>query len=67
MGLGNEKFFKRPWSHMTKMAAMPIYGKNVNGHSNFKVKTCFAETVGFFWNKSSYESLRENGNENLYK
>ena len=32
--------------HMTKMAAMPIYGLNVKGHSDFKVNTCFAETVG---------------------
>ena len=33
----------------------------VEGHSDYKVKTCFfAETV-----QSSYESLRENGNEDL--
>ena len=29
IGLGNECLFKRP-GHMTKMAAMPIYGKNKN-------------------------------------
>ena len=27
MGLGNESLFAGP-GHMTKMAAMPIYGKN---------------------------------------
>ena len=28
MGWGNESWFKRP-GHMTKMATMPIYGKNL--------------------------------------
>ena len=38
----------------------------VKGHSDFKVKTCFfAETVGQFGTKA--QSLRENGNENIYK
>ena len=40
------------------------------GHSDFKVKTCLSQEQlgdGEVWNQSSYESLRENGNENLYK
>ena len=39
------KSFSNGLGHMIKMAAMPIYVKNVKTHSDFKVKTCFAETV----------------------
>ena len=35
----------------------------VKGHSDFKVKTCFLQKQFGVWNQSSYESLRENGNE----
>ena len=37
------------------------------GHSDFNVKTCFSQKQLGVWSQSSYESLRENGNENLYK
>ena len=39
----------------------------VKGHSDFKVETCFLKNSRAIWNQSSYESLRENGNENVYK
>ena len=39
----------------------------VKGHSDFKVKTCFLINSWAIWNQNSYESLRENRNENLYK
>ena len=39
----------------------------VKGHSDFKVKTCFLINSWANWNQNSYESLRENRNENLYK
>ena len=39
----------------------------VKGHSDFKVETCFSEKQLGDWNQDSYESLRENGNEKLYK
>ena len=39
----------------------------VKGHSDFNVKTCFSQKQLGIWSQSSYESLRENGNENLYK
>ena len=37
------------------------------GHSDFNVKTCFSQKQLGVWSQSSYDSLRENGNENLYK
>ena len=42
------KIYTKELGHMTKMATMPIYGKNhsltlVKGHSDFKVKTCFLQ------------------------
>ena len=37
----------------------------VEGHSDFKVKTCFSQKQ--LGDLEPYESLRENGNENLYK
>ena len=42
---GTKRWSNGP-GHMTKIAAMPIYGTNVKDHSDFNVKTCFAETVG---------------------
>ena len=36
----------------------------VKGHSDFKVKTCFSQKQLGDLEPSSYESLRENGNEN---
>ena len=36
----------------------------VKGHSDFKV---FLINSWAIWNQNSYESLRENRNENLYK
>ena len=39
----------------------------IKGHSDFKVKTCFLINSRAIWNQNSYESLRENKNENLYK
>ena len=39
----------------------------VKGHSDFKVKTCFLINSWAIWNQNSYESFRENRNENLYK
>ena len=39
----------------------------VKSHSDFKVKTCFLKNSLAIWNQNSYESLRENRNENLYK
>ena len=39
----------------------------VKGHSDFKVKTCFLINSWAIWNPNSYESFRENRNENLYK
>ena len=36
-------------------------------HSDFKVKLVFLKNSWAIWNQSSCESLRENGNENLYK
>ena len=36
----------------------------VKGHSDFKV---FLINSWALWNQNSYESLRENRNENLYK
>ena len=36
-------------------------------HSDFNVKTCFLQTNWVIWNQSSYESLRDIGDENLYK
>ena len=39
----------------------------VKGHSDFKVKTCFWQKQLGDLDQSSYESLRENENENLYK
>ena len=43
--VGGMKSFSNGPGHMIKMSAMPVYGKSVKGHSDFKVKTCFAETV----------------------
>ena len=51
MGRGTKSCLNGP-GHMTKMAAMPIHGKNVKGHSDFKAKTSFAETVGCFGTKA---------------
>ena len=39
----------------------------VKGHSDFKIKTCFLINSWAIRNQSSYESFRENRNENLYK
>ena len=39
----------------------------VKGHSDFKVRTCFLINSWAIWNQNSYESFRENRNENLYK
>ena len=39
----------------------------IKGHSDFKVKTCFLINSWAIWNQNSYESLRENRKENLYK
>ena len=39
----------------------------VKGHSDFKVKTCFLINSWGIWNQNSYESFRENRNENSYK
>ena len=43
----------------------------VKGHSDFKVKTCFKTCFLInswaIWNQNSYESFRENRNENFYK
>ena len=39
----------------------------VKGHSDFKVKTCFLINCWAIWNQNSYESFREDRNENLYK
>ena len=36
-------------------------------HSDLKNKTCFSQKQFGDLDQSSYESLRENGNENLYK
>ena len=36
----------------------------VKGHSDFKVKTFFLINSWAIWNQNSYESLRENRNEN---
>ena len=36
------------------------------GHSDFNVKTCISQNQLGVWSQSSYERLRENGNENLY-
>ena len=58
--IGETKSCSNVPGRMTNMAAMPIYVKNVKCHSDFKVKTCFAETNG-----CSYESLKENGHENI--
>ena len=33
------------------------------GHSDLNVKTCFSQKQLGVWSQSSYESLRENGNE----
>ena len=41
-----------PWSKVTKI---------------LKLKLVFPKNNWAIWNQSSYESLRENGNENLYK
>ena len=41
-----------PWSKVTQIA---------------KLKLVFLKNSLAIWNQSSYESLRENGNENLYK
>ena len=52
---------------MTKAAAMPIYGKNVEGHSDFESQNLLCRNSWVLWNQSSYESLKENGDKNLYK
>ena len=39
----------------------------VKGHSDLNVKTFFLKDSWAIWSQSLYESLRENGNENLYK
>ena len=52
------------------MKLMSIKGQGhcltlAKGHSDFKVKTCFfLKNSWAIWNQSSYESLRENENEN---
>ena len=51
------KIYTNELGHMTNMAAMPM----------LKVKTCFSQKQLSHLEPSSYESLRENGNENLYK
>ena len=39
----------------------------VKGHSDFNVKTCFSQKLLGDLEPKFNESLRENGNENLYK
>ena len=56
MGGGTISCLNGP-GHMTKMATMPIYGKNFKGHIDFKVKTCFAGTVGQFGSKANMKTL----------
>ena len=50
------KIYKNDAGHMTKMAAMPIYGKNP---SNFLRNYCVD------LNQTLYESYQVQGNENL--
>ena len=38
----------------------------VKDHSDLKLKLVFLRNSWVIWNQSSYESLWENGNENLY-
>ena len=57
---------------LMKWSSVSIKGQGhaltlVKGHSDFNVKTCFSQNSWAIWNQSSYESLRENENENLYK
>ena len=56
MGGGTISCLNGP-GHMTKMATMPIYGKNLKGHIDFNVKTRFAGTVGRFGTKAHMKAL----------